>query len=75
MEALRRVKKRPRRVKKRPRGGEKNAPAGAGPAVESLRGVWKKRPHRGPAAVEAPSRSARRELIQSHTRRVVNLDT
>ena len=56
--------------------GEMEKSPHRGPAaVEALRGDGKKHPHRGPATVEAPRWGGRSELIQSHARRGVNLDT
>ena len=56
-------------------GGWKKHPHRGPTAVEALQGDGKKHPHRGPAAVEAPRWGGRSELIQSHARRGVNLDT
>ena len=56
---------------------EKTPPQGAGPAVEAPPGGVEKTPPQGAAARLWKPRAAapRRELIQPHARRVVNLDT
>ena len=55
--------------------GRKNFHRGGPEAVEAP-GGWKKTPTQGARRLWKPrARAPRRELIQSHARRVVNLDT